>query len=89
MERIHCFAALVALQGVGHLDLIAVVGGNKIAADQQQDNVSLGKVLINLTSEFLSGNDPSVMPGRDSPHAFERRKVLFQLITQSFVGVSV
>jgi hypothetical protein len=53
---------LVPLHRSRHFDVVAVVGGEKIGADEQEDDVGRLQVLVYLLVPFLAGVNAAVAP---------------------------
>lgn len=79
----------MTLQSVGHFYLIAIVRSDEITANQQQDDISLRKVMIYLVLKLLSWNDATIMPCRDLARALQGEKMLLKLIAQCFVCMRI
>lgn len=60
-----CLAFIMPFHGPLHLDVIAIIGGHEIGADQQQDDLRLFQMIVDLTLLLLAGADQTIMPGGD------------------------
>ncbi|AGQ75087.1 hypothetical protein K533_24020 [Salmonella enterica subsp. enterica serovar Cubana str. CVM42234] len=77
------------LQSVGHFYLIAIIRSDKITANQQQDDICLGKVEVYLVLKLLPWNDTAIVPCGDLAHALQGGKMLLKLIAQRFVCMRI
>ena len=82
-------ATFMALHRAHHLDVVAVIGGEKVGAHQEQDDVRAVKVVVDLSVQVLARADSAVVPSRDNAVATEPGEVLLELVAQRFVGVRI
>src|SRR6266487_2469187 len=80
---------LVVLQRTLHFDLVAIVGSQKIRADQQENKRGLLQMLVDRSFPLLSGENLPIMPARNEALALQERQVFFQLISQCFILMRV
>jgi hypothetical protein len=78
-----------AWQRALHLHLVAIVRGEKVRADQQQDQVSALQLLVDALAQRIARGDAPVMPGGNRARALERRQLHLKLVAQGFVVVRV
>ena len=62
----------VALQSTLHLLLVAIVGGEEVGADEQEDEPGLLQVGVDVVGPVVAGEDLAVVPGGDEMLPFER-----------------
>jgi len=83
------FAALVTLQRPHHFSAVAVLRGQKVGANEQQDNMSCVEMNIDLLNGFLARADLSGMPGGDESTIFQVAEMILQLIAEVLVSPSI
>ena len=83
------FAVLMPLHRARHFDVIAVIGGEKVGADEQEDDLRRVHVFVNLPAPFLTSDDAAVVPLADDTVSSQHGEVRLQLVTQCFVLVGV
>ena len=76
-------------QGTLHLNLIAIVGGQEVSADQEKDNICLVKVPVDLALPLLPCNDPPVVPACDESLSSEQGQVCLKGVTHGLIPVAV
>ena len=84
-----CLAPFVALHRAIHLDVIAVVGGEKVGADQEQHDVGGVQMIVDLAVEVLAGSNSAIVPSRNYALPEEAGKVLLEFVAQGFVRMRV
>jgi hypothetical protein len=72
-----------------HFSLIAVVGVDEIRADEQENEVRFGEVLIDRVIDDSAGDDPPVIPRVDEGTSSKGGEVLCEFITEPLITVSV
>src|SRR5215208_6418381 len=82
-------AALVTGHRAFELDVVAVVGGEEVRADQQEDDLRLLEPLVDLTLPVGAGADLPVVPLPDDALPAEDREVLLELVAELLVPVRV
>jgi hypothetical protein len=55
----------MARQGMRHFNRIAIVRGQEVSAEQEQDDVGFVRVLDDLPPSLLACDDSAVVPERD------------------------
>ena len=60
-------APLTSLQRPANFHVSAVLRGEKMVTDQEEDHVSGGQVLVDDVVPLVAGSNPAVMPCRDEP----------------------
>lgn len=75
-----CITGLVPLHRAPHFSIIAIIGVDKIRADQEQDDVVGLDVLIDLAAEILASTDTTVMPGLNDALPLHQRELCFKLV---------
>src|SRR5262249_6953196 len=79
----------MALQRELHLDVVAIVGREKVRTDEQKDDLGGAGVGIDLTPPFVARADAAIMPRDDESVPFEDRQMLLDLFAETLVFVSV
>ncbi len=67
------------------LDLVELVGGEEVGADQEQDDARLGHAALHLGAPVGAGADAATAPARDAPLALQQREVLLELLAEGLV----
>jgi len=63
----------VALHGASHLDVVAIIRGDEVRADQEKDDFVAVDMVVDGRIDFLTSADPAVMPSVDNALALEHR----------------
>lgn len=79
----------VTLHRPGHLDLVAIVGREKVGADQKEDDLVGLDVRVDGVVEVAAGDDPAIVPGLDHALALQHRQLRFELVAERLVFVRV
>src|SRR5437016_3039857 len=79
----------MALHGLLHLFTVAVFRGNKIWADEQQDDVGCVEMLINLLFPCRTCMDVGVAPDRDQTLPLQWHEVLFKIPQQFLIFAGI
>lgn len=83
------FSSLVTLHGTLHFDVIAVVRGYEIRADQEKYDLVSIDALINRLIDCLSCPNASIVPRFYDALVLEHRELCFKLVAECFIGVRV
>jgi hypothetical protein len=81
------FSRRVAVQGVLHLDIEAIIRSQEIGADQQQDDVGFLEIPVDRLLPEIARADLPVVPASHQTLPLEQLEVLRQFIPQRFVAV--
>ena len=79
----------MAVHSASHLNIVAVVGGKKVRANQQEDDIGFFQFLTDLLMNVPSRFDPTVMPGADYALTTKSLKVLVQLLPILLIGMRI
>ena len=82
-----CFLAMMALQRTRHLDVVAILGGDEIGTDQQQDDVGAVELVADLAVELVARSNAAVVPCGDRALTFEGGKMLLKLVSKILIRV--
>ena len=85
----HRFPRTLPFQGAHDLHARAVVRGQEVVADQQQDQVGALQFAVDLSGPIASGQDLAVAPTLDQPLAPKQRQRLLQADAVAVVLVGV
>ena len=75
----HCFISFMPLECSLHFD-IAVVRGQKVGADQQEDHRGTFQTGINGLHPIGTRDDLAIMPSRDASFTFEHSQMGMQFL---------
>lgn len=79
----------MALQRLLNFDIPAVVGGQKVSTDQQQDNVSFAERGVDIARPIRTWHNFAIMPARDNPLPFQMFEMCAELLPQGFILMGV
>jgi hypothetical protein len=79
----------MTLQRFSQLNTIAVVGGEKVRANEQEDDVSLGQVSIDLVGPVGSWHNLAIMPCGNEPLLPQEAQMGFQVLLQPLVSIGI
>ena len=79
----------MALQGVLHLDIEAVVRSQEIGTDQEQDDVGFLEVAVDRLLPEIAGTDLTVVPASYQALPLDQLQMLRQFVPQRFVAVRI
>ena len=79
----------VPLHRALHLEIVAIVGGDKVGADEQQNDVVGFDMLLDSASKLLACADPPVMPGLDNSLTLQEGELGFHLVPQRLINVGI
>ena len=80
---------IVALESLLHFGVVAVVGGEEVGADQEQDDVGGVEVGGDRVCPVGSGGDVAIVPGGDDALFGQQGEVGGEVVAQGFVFVGV
>lgn len=83
------FSRRVALQGVLHLDIEAVIRSQEIGTDQQQDDVGFLEIAVDRLLPEIAGSDLTVVPASYQTLPLDQLQVLRKFVPQRFVTVRI
>ena len=72
-----------------HLDVVAVVGVQKIGADQEQNQLGRFQVLVDGILPGAAGGNLAVVPGLNDPLPLQETQVRLQLVPKRFVLMGI
>src|SRR4051794_31072202 len=78
---------LVSFHCTLHFNVMAIVGGHEVGANQKQDDLGSVKVSIYLAGPLLSCTNLAVVPRVDHAFALEDSEVSLELVAKSFILV--
>ena len=79
-------AGLVPLDGTLDFEVVAGVVGDRVGADQQQNDIGGVELLVDGLGAIVTGENLVAAPATDDVMAFEQGEMVGQLGLQIFVG---
>ncbi len=79
-------AGLVPLDGALDFEVVAGVVGERVSADQKQNDVGGVELLVDGLGAIVAGENLMAAPAGDNALAFEQGEVIGELGLQGFVG---
>jgi hypothetical protein len=70
-----------------HFNVITVVRGKKIRADQQEDYIRYFEMFTDFTVHLFPSNDTAIVPSADYTLAFQRSKMNLKLVTKVLISM--
>src|SRR5947209_5437395 len=84
-----CCAFVVSLHRSFGFDAVAVIGGNEVWTDQQQDDVSLVEMCINLGGPCSSSTDIAIVPLGNQSLPLKRTQMGSEPLAPVFILVGI
>ena len=82
-------AKLMSRKCLRHLLAPAIVGGNEVGTDQQQDDVGRCQLPVYLSFPLVAGTDHPVVPFGDQLASTQEREMRFEFAAERLVAVRV
>ena len=79
----------MALKRGLHLDIEAVIGSQKVGADQQQYDVGFLEIAVDRLLPLIAGADLAIVPGPQETLSLKQFQVLCEFVPQMLVAMRI
>src|SRR5262249_45287396 len=82
-------ATLVPCKGAAHFHIVAILGGEEVGADEQQNQVGGLQMIVNIARPFSATRDLAIMPDCNDTFTLQLAEMRQELVLQLCVFVGV